>query len=151
MPTLRNEADRKALVERLARVTPESRAQWGRFDAPRMMCHLGDALDEGLGRRTIPRLGPGLGPALLRHFPVKHLAIYVVPMPKGAKAPRELLAEEPGDFETNRRRVVAAVEEMAAMPSGRAPDHFLLGSMSYGQWNALGWKHIDHHLRQFNQ
>ena len=26
MPTLRNEADRKALVERLARVTPESKA-----------------------------------------------------------------------------------------------------------------------------
>jgi hypothetical protein len=146
MPTLSNETDRKALVERLGRVTPESKAQWGRFDAARMMCHLGDALDEGLGRRTIPRLGPGL-----RHFPVKHLAIYVVPMPKGAKAPRELLAEEPGDFETNRRRVVAAVEEMAAMPAGRAPDHFLLGSMSYGQWNALGWKHIDHHLRQFNQ
>lgn len=150
MPTLRNEAARKALLERLRRVTRESKAQWGRFDAPRMMCHLGDALDEALGRRTVPRLGPGLGPALLRHFPVKHLAIYVVPMPKGAKAPRELLAEEPGDFETNRRRVVAAVEEMAAMPRGKARDHFLLGSMNDAHWNALAWKHIDHHLRQFN-
>ncbi len=50
MPTLRNEAARKTLLERLGRVTPESKAQWGRFDAPRMMCHLGDALDEALGR-----------------------------------------------------------------------------------------------------
>ena len=88
MATLRDAAGRKALVERLGRVTPESKARWGRFDAARMMCHLGDALDEALGRRTIPRQGP----AVLRHFPVKHLAIYVVPMPKGAKAPRELLA-----------------------------------------------------------
>lgn len=151
MPSLKNETDRTALLKRLDRVTPESKALWGRFDAARMMCHLGDALDEGLGRRTIPRLGPGLGPALLRHFPVKQLAIYVVPMPKSAKAPRELLAEKPGDFETNRRRVAQGIEEMAAMPRGKAPDHFLLGRMSDAHWNALAWKHIDHHLRQFSQ
>ncbi len=145
MPTLRTEARRKELVERLARVTPESKAQWGRFDAPRMMCHLGDALEEALGRRIVPRQGP----AMLRHFPVKHLAIYVVPMPKGAKAPRELLAEAPGDFEANRRRVTQGIAEIAALPPGKAPDHFLLGSMTDAHWNALTWKHIDHHLRQF--
>ena len=145
MPTLRTEARRKELVERLARVTPESKARWGRFDAPRMMCHLGDALEEALGRRTVPRQGP----AMLRHFPVKHLAIYVVPMPKGAKAPRELLAEAPGDFETNRRRVAEGIEQLAALPRGNGPDHFLFGRMTQEHWNALEWKHIDHHLRQF--
>jgi hypothetical protein len=145
MATLRNEADRKGLLARLARVRPESKAQWGRFDAARMMCHLGDALDEALGQRVVPRSGP----AMLRHFPMKQLAIYAIPMPKGAKAPRELLAEEPGDFEANRRRVVDAIEKMAGMPEGKAPDHFLFGEMSYGQWNCLVWKHVDHHLRQF--
>lgn len=49
MATVRNEADRKGLVERLGRMRPESKAQWGQFDAPRMMCHLGDALEEALG------------------------------------------------------------------------------------------------------
>ncbi len=145
MATVRDEADRKGLVERLGRVRPESKAQWGQFDAPRMMCHLGDALEEALGRRVVPRSASGV----LRHFPMKHLAIYVVPMPKGAKAPQELLAEEPGDFEGNRRRVVDAIEEVAKRPAGRAPDHFLLGRMTCDQWNCLVWKHIDHHLRQF--
>jgi hypothetical protein len=146
MPTLRNEAGRKALLQRLGRVMPESKAHWGRFDAPRMMCHLGDALEEALGRREVPRSGP----AMMRHFPVKHLAIYVVPMPKGAKAPPQLLAEKPGEFEANRRRVVEAIEQVAARPAGPGPNHFLLGRMSCDQWNVLAWKHIDHHLRQFN-
>ena len=146
MATLSNEADRKALLERLGRVTPESKALWGRFDAPRMMCHLGDALDETLGRKRLPRKGP----ALLRHFPMKHLAIYVIPMPKGAKAPRELLAEAPGEFEANRRRVRESIEEAASRPAGPAPDHFLFGKMTCEQWNALAWKHVDHHLRQFS-
>ena len=147
MSTLGDEAARKELLQRLGRVTPESKAQWGRLDAARMMCHLGDALEEALGRRAVPRAGPGM----LRHFPMKHLAIYVIPMPKGAKAPRELLAETPGDFEANRRRVVAAIEEVGMRPEGTAPDHFLFGRMSSKQWNALAWKHIDHHLRQFDQ
>lgn len=147
MPTLRNEADRKALVKRLAGVTPESKARWGRFDAPRMMCHLGDALEEALGRRTVPRHGP----MILRHFPMKHLAIHVIPMPKGAKAPPELLAPEPGDFEANRRRVLECIEAVGTMPSGKAPNHFLFGEMTSGRWSSLAWKHIDHHLRQFNQ
>ncbi|MFP5227439.1 MAG: DUF1569 domain-containing protein [Acidobacteriota bacterium] len=147
MPSLGNEADRSGLLERLARVTPESRPRWGQFNAGRMMCHLADSLDEALGRRSLPRSGPGM----LRHFPMKHLAIYVIPMPKGAKAPRELLAEEPGEFEANRQRVVEAITVVAERPSGPAPDHFLFGRMSCRQWNSLAWKHIDHHLRQFGE
>jgi hypothetical protein len=146
MPSLRNENDRRSLIERLQRMAPDARARWGKFDAPRMMCHLGDALEEALGRRAVPRSGPGL----LRHFPMKHLAIHVIPMPKNAGAPRELLAEEPGDFEVNRRRVVQAIDEVAHRPPGRGPDHFLFGAMSCDQWNHLAWKHIDHHLRQFD-
>jgi hypothetical protein len=149
MPTLRNEVDRKALLDRLKRVTPASKPLWGRFDATRMMCHLGDALDETLGRRTVPRLGPGLGPAMLRHFPMKHLAIYAIPMPKNAKAPRDLLADEPGEFEANRKRVLESIDQLTQKPSGPAPNHFLFGSMTWDQWRRLGWKHIDHHLRQF--
>jgi hypothetical protein len=149
MPTLRNELDRKRLLDRLAQVTPASKPLWGRFDAPRMMCHLGDALDEALGRRVMPRLAPGVASAMLRRFPMKHLAIYVIPMPRNAKAPRELLADEPGDFEANRRRVLESIEQLTKKPSGPAPEHFLFGSMTWDRWNRLGWKHIDHHLRQF--
>jgi Protein of unknown function (DUF1569) len=145
MPTLRNEADRKRLVERLGRVTPATRAQWGSLDAPGMMCHLGNSMDAAQGKLQVT---PG-GPWMLRHFPMKHLALYVIPMPKGAKAPRELLAPAPGGFEADRRRVVEGIARMAAMPGGPGPVHFLFGAMTYDQWNALNWKHIDHHLRQF--
>jgi hypothetical protein len=125
MPTLRNEADRKGLVERLGRLRPDAKAQWGSFDAP-----------------------PS-GPWVMRHFPVKHLAVYVVPMPKGAKAPRELLTRAPGNFEADRRGVLERMERVAARPKGIGSTHFLFGALTNDQWNALSWKHIDHHLRQF--
>lgn len=145
MPSLRNERARQGLAERLRRVTPDAKPQWGSLDAPRMMGHLYDSLAAGLGGLDVPRRGP----AAFRHFPLKHLAIYVVPMPKNAKAPRELLARTPGNFEEERRHLLEGMERMAAMPEGPGPEHFLLGALSYDQWSRLNWKHIDHHLRQF--
>jgi hypothetical protein len=145
MGTLRKEGDRRALAERLGRVKAEMRAQWGTLDAARMLRHVADALDAGLGRVAVARRGP----AAFRHFPLKHLAVYVVPMPKGAKAPPELLAAEPGEFEGNRRRTLDGMETAARLGAGAGPEHFLLGRLSAEQWNRLHWKHIDHHLRQF--
>jgi hypothetical protein len=145
MPSLRNEKDRQELVERLHTVMVGTKPQWGSLDAPRMMCHLNDSLGAGLGKLEVPRKGP----AAFRHFPLKHLAIYVVPMPKNAKAPKELLARSPADFAEERRQLLQGMEQMAAMPKSAGPEHFLLGAMSYDQWNILNWKHIDHHLRQF--
>lgn len=146
MGSLLGVTQRRELVERLRRLRPETRAGWGSLDAARMLCHLADSLDAGLGRLAVP---PRQGPAILRHFPMKQLALTVIPMPKGAKAPPELLATAPRDFESDRRRVVVGIEESAAAPSGAGPEHFLFGRMTMEQWNALQWKHIDHHLRQF--
>lgn len=145
MPTLRKEADRKGLAERLGRVRPDAKAQWGSFSAPRMMCHLADSMDAGLGTLEVTPMGPWV----LRHFPMKQLALYVVPMPKGAKAPQELLARAPGDFEAERRGVLERIEQVAALPEAMGARHFLFGPLTNAEWNTLNWKHIDHHLRQF--
>lgn len=145
MPTIRNEAQRNELIARLERLRPDARPQWGSFDAPRMLAHLAAALDEGLGARTVPAQGP----PILRHFPMKHLALSVIPMPKGARAPADLLPPAPPDFEAERRAVVERIERAAAAPSGAGPNHWLFGTLTLDQWNALHWKHIDHHLRQF--
>ena len=145
MPTLRDESVRRRMAARLERVTPDAKAQWGTLDAPRMICHLLDSLDSGLG--AFP--APPSGPRVLRHFPLKQLALYVVPFPKGAKAPRELFTAAPGDFEADRRGVVERMERMAAAPRGHGPVHFIFGPLTNEEWNALHWKHMDHHLKQF--
>jgi hypothetical protein len=145
MPTLRDEAVRRGLVERLGRLTPETKPRWGSLSAPRMVCHLSDSLDSGLGVFPVPLSGPWV----LRHFPLKQLALYVAPFPKGAKGPEELMRTAPGDFERDRAGVVERMERMAAAPRGPGPQHPLFGPVNHEEWNAIHWKHIDHHLRQF--
>jgi hypothetical protein len=145
MPSLRDDTARRQLGARLQKLTPETGARWGRLDAPRVLCHLGDTLAVAVGEAAAAPLNR----KLLHHFPVKHLIMYVLPFPKGAPTSPDLLSSTPGDFDGDRRRVLDLMGRLAAAPSGKGPDNPIFGPMTNDEWNALQWKHIDHHLKQF--
>src|SRR5664279_666639 len=102
MPTLRNRETRDCLIQRLQRLTPETKPYWGKLDAPRLLCHLRDTLDMSLGVLSVPSANR----RAFHHFPMKHLILYVLPFPKGVPTPSELLTSSPADFEADRQRVV---------------------------------------------
>jgi Protein of unknown function (DUF1569) len=145
MPTLRNPAARSEILQRLQRLTPSTNPKWGRFDASRMVCHLNDSLAVGLGEIS----SRSLNRKAFQHFPLKHLAMYVVPFPRGFPAPPEMLSTAPAGFEGDRQRLFDLIDRLAAAPECKGPEHPLFGALSTNEWNALQWKHIDHHLKQF--
>ena len=70
MPSLRNDATRTAIVERLLRLTPAATAKWGSFDAASMLCHLNDALVFSIGGVK----AKSANRRAFQHFPLKHLS-----------------------------------------------------------------------------
>jgi hypothetical protein len=145
MPSLRNRNARNSLLERLQKLTPAAAPKWGQMDAPRMICHLGDALAMALG--DLPVKAHKAGP--FQHFPLKHLILYVFSMPKGVPTAPELLSSSPGTFEADRRIVAERIDSLATAPRGAGPVHPFFGPLTNDEWNALQHKHIDHHLKQF--
>jgi len=145
MASLRKQIARENLIGRLERLTPETPQLWGKMDAPRMICHLGDSLAMALG--DLPTKPVKRGP--FQHFPLKHLILYVLPMPKGVPTAPELLLTVPATFAADRQRVIEQVGRMANAPRGMGPVHPFFGPLSNEEWNSLAHKHIDHHLRQF--
>lgn len=144
MATLRNAADRKKLIERICKLSPDSRAQWGSFTVERMICHLSDGLANGLGDVTMKSVNM----KMFQKFPVKHL-VFLLPLPKGSRTVPEMLATSPGDFAVDRERVLRQIERLAAKPAGAGPEHPFFGWLTNQEWQLLQYKHIDHHLRQF--
>jgi hypothetical protein len=146
MKSLQNERDRLEVLRRLERLVPDARPGWGRLTAPRMICHVADALRVALGERSMPP------PASRRftRFPLKHLFLYVIPMPRNLPTSRVLLSTAPGDFESDRRACADLVRRFSSSPSsGEGPGHQVLGVLTWRQWGVLQWRHLDHHLRQF--
>lgn len=145
MKTLYHEGRRQELKTRLGRLNADSRPQWGKFDAPKMIVHCSDAIRMALGK--LPTESKRLP---IRHPPLKQLLVYWLPWPKGAPTARELLERTPADWGSEVARLMELLEEAGTVPRGfEWPEHPAFGRMSHRAWGVLGYRHLDHHFRQF--
>lgn len=148
MGSLWGAKDREEIRLRLGRLSPDSRPRWGSMSAGRMLCHVADQLRAAIGELE---LGPAAGPRALRTPPFKQLVLYWLPWPKGkVKAPRGVLGTASTEWEEDLARLEALIERFPERDRGGTwPAHPLFGKMSGRAWGVLGYRHLDHHLRQF--
>lgn len=145
MPTLHDSAARASLVARLNRLTPTAQRQWGTMTVDQMLWHVNQAFETGLGRNPLPRLNLPVPRFLLRFF------VLSLPWPKGKARTHPMLeAKASYDFATERARTIKLMEESASRPlEGTWPESYAMGPLSGKDWSRLGFKHVDHHLKQF--
>ena len=137
---------REGIIRRLDALTPESRGRWGRLTVGQMVCHLADVYEDLFDARGF--VFPGK--PLLRSFPLKHLALYVLPFPRGVKVTRAVFKTAPSDFAgdvEHAKRCTADFAERAGRNGW--PGHPYFGPLSSREWGVFAYKHADHHLRQF--
>ncbi len=145
MPSLLTPADRDAILGRLRRLQPDQPALWGRFTAPAMVCHLADQLRVAVGDLPTRRHDNIASRTIL-----KWLVVYSpleAPRGKVQTAP-EMLTSAPSKWAEDVGAVEALIHRLAATPTQAM--HPFFGPLSHGAWGRLAWKHLDHHLRQFD-
>jgi hypothetical protein len=136
---------RQEIHDRIGRLAWDNRAQWGKFTAPRMVCHLADSLKMAMG--DLPVASKHLP---IRYAPLKQLIIYVAPFPKGAPTAPELLAREPKTWAHDVEDVQALLARAGSTrTTGSWPEHPAFGKLSRRAWGVLIYRHMDHHLKQF--
>ncbi len=120
--------------------------------APAMVAHmiatLRYALAEPQPRRSRRRIRP------LRWLPVRYAFVYLFRFPREAPTPSDFLVapDEPFDEQVKTvERLMDDVARRAASPELPLPEHPFFGRLTRHAWGVLGYKHTDHHLRQFNQ
>jgi uncharacterized protein DUF1569 len=145
MKTLYDERRRREIHDRLRRLTPATVPQWGKFDAPKMIVHCADAIQMALGR--LPTTPKNL---VIRRAPLKQLLVYWMPWPKGVPTAPELLERTPADWSAEVERLTQLIDEAGTVPRGHDwGEHPAFGRMSHRAWGVLGYRHLDHHFRQF--
>ena len=145
-PSLWEEAPRRELLERLSHLTAEVRPQWGKMTAPQMLTHVNDQFRMALGDLpTVPERLP------IRYFPLNNLVAYVLPWPKSSPTAPELLARiDQSTWATEVATFASVLQRFATQPADVAwPVHPAFGRLSRRAWAKLGYRHTDHHWRQF--
>jgi hypothetical protein len=146
MPSLWNNDERAAIVARIERLTPQHQRSWGKMDTSQLLPHLGDALRMALG--DIPTKQQG---GMMSLAPIRYLVLHKLPWPKGkAQAPPEGFTTAPRSWEEDRAALLELIERfVAARGKPLAPHSAIFGRMSASDWDALMYRHLDHHLTQF--
>jgi hypothetical protein len=136
---------RDELISRINSLEPEAKPLWGKMSAPQMLAHLTDWMSMAKGQ--LPTKGRRL---FLRYPVIKHLAIYWLPFPKGLPTAKELITRTPAEWSTERAAVCEGIESFERLhPDGVWPLHPAFETLTPAAWGVLGYRHTDHHLRQF--
>ena len=149
MRSLFNPSDHEELGLRLGRLEPKARGRWGRMSSHQAVCHLCDWFRGVLGDRPIPGDPPSTKTRILRWVAFTT----PLPWPRGFRtAPeqdQELGGTPPEEFAADvgeLRTLMARFVEQRGV--GMTP-HWRWGQMPSAMWGRYGYRHVDHHLRQF--
>lgn len=145
MKTLFNEKDKAEILSRIQRLKPDSKAQWGKMDVAQAMAHVSAATEVPLGQFIAP-----MGfMSLIGQF-MKGMILNEKPFAPNSPTARAFKVTDKRDFETERRRLVNAIEKFSMGEKSIVQNnHPLLRKLKANEWGQLNYKHADHHLRQF--
>ena len=148
--SLLDAATRAGVEARVQRLQPDSRRRWGRMTSHQAICHMSDAFRLALGDRDTAPV-PGSFKPLVRFVALQ------LPMrwPRGRirtvpEAEQGVGGTPPIEFERDRAELIALMARFGtAAPTERCSTHPIFGPMSVDLWGRWGYRHMDHHLRQF--
>jgi hypothetical protein len=147
MNTLADPKVRAACRDRIQRLDPNASPKWGRMTARQMVCHLIDSFRVGTGEKYA---SPATG--LLQRTLVKWVALRTpLRWPRGVPTRPEIEqgrgGTPPADWERDRRELLDLIDTFAEHQTFAL--HPTFWNMSQRDWLTWGYRHVDHHLRQF--
>jgi hypothetical protein len=148
MQNLFNTADRDELVRRLSTLQPSSPRQWGKMNPAQMLAHCAAALEVACGSSIKKQalIGRVLAPF------VRRSVLGDKPFQRNAPTDPDFKIAGDRDFAAERTRLAALMEQFAGRGPAAAEGlvHSFFGRLTADEWARLMYKHVDHHLRQFN-
>ena len=137
------------LRTRLAAMTPHSRRRWGRMSAQQAVCHLSDWFRGLLGDRPIPGKDPGPGVRVLRFLAFSTPLPWPRGFPTAPMQDQEKGGTPPAEFTADVAELDTLMVRFAETGGVGLLPHNRWGNLSPGMWGRYGYRHVNHHLRQF--
>ena len=148
MKNLFDKNDTTEILNRLEKFTPANERQWGKMDHAQMLAHCVLAMEVASGQRHFKRtfIGKILGPLLKKGF------LGAKPLSKGSPTAKELVLTGKYDFEKEKIKLISRVKQFHEGGPAKAAKlpHSFFGHFTADEWASSQYKHLDHHLKQFN-
>lgn len=135
------------IKERIGQLRPDAERHWGAMNAAQMLAHCSAFMEWATGLKTPPRsfvgriVGKMAKKSILGDGPIR----------RNLPTEKSLIMQGHRDFATEQRRLLDWVGRFSSGGPEQCTKqpHCFFGQMTPVEWATLGYKHLDHHLRQF--
>lgn len=145
MKSLFNTQERLEIVTRISSITEDTPRLWGKMTSSQMLLHCQSPLKVSIGELKLSSnlLFMILGPL------VKKKLMKEEPFEQNLPTHKDFVVKSYPEFAIEKAKLIDLVNTFAERKARLAAKHPIFGKMNTQQWDALNWKHLDHHLRQF--
>jgi len=136
------------IYTRLDKLTPESKAIWGKMNVNQMLAHCDKAINLSLNKKPMKQhfIGILFGKKLKNKWLGNEDSF-----PKNSPTHKNLIIKNPDKFtdEKGKLKSTIATFNQKGMELTKDKTHPFFGKLTQEEWKRLVTKHLDHHFRQF--
>jgi hypothetical protein len=148
--SLHNKKNFDEIIERISHLSVNSQRKWGKMNAAQMLCHCDLIVQIALKKIELPKINFLF--RMIGIFTKKEIQIFNNGIPHNMPSFQKVIVNFECDFEKSKISLVNTLHEYwkASKKGNLAKDHALFGVMKEKDWGFLEYKHLNHHLKQFN-
>lgn len=148
MKSLFNSEAHEEILARINQLSESSERQWGKMEVGQMLHHCQYPLKISLGRHSLNKTSPML--KFMGKFFKKSL-YNDKPWRQGLPTAKGLKVVDDKNVNEEKKVLIGLINDFHQKKDEKEWDpHPVFGKFSPEQWGQMQYKHLDHHLRQFN-
>ena len=147
MNRIYNANDNKELIERINKLTPESKALWGKMNSAKMLSHCHGPIDVAFGDLN---LKANFFMQLLGKM-FKNKVLNSAEFKKDSPTAPAFIRNYECDFEQSKAGLIQRINKFSEQGNKviKTTKHPFFGEMTLNEWDKLHVMHLNHHLNQF--
>ena len=136
------------IISRINKLTPTTQRQWGKMNVDQMLAHCTIGLETAIGTKVLSQLL--IGKLIGRFF--KSMIINEKHFRRNSKTHPGFIIPDKRDFEREKEQLIKLAKQFSEGGEGKCTSnpHSFFGKLTPNEWGVLMYKHIDHHLQQFD-
>lgn len=145
--TLLDEQTQHAIINRLVKLKADSQGLWGNMTVSDMLFHC-----RKINKNILQAKQQNRRPAFKEKI-MKIIGLHLMKkFPRGVKTGSKYLPGPTDNiaFQKVQQELINSVIEVASYKDEIYGEHPFFGPLNTIEWRRFIWKHLDHHLRQFN-
>ena len=134
------------ILNRLNKLSADSKPLWGKMDIAQMLHHLNLTMEAPLGKTSFPSEAN-----IIARLFFKSILYNDKSMGQGLRTAKSFIIKDKFNFDEEKRKALENLYDVFKKnANGSYNPHIVFGELTTEQWGKHFYKHTDHHLKQFN-